>query len=227
LLEFKGTSEYLEDIVTRIEAPRLSNIAITFFNQLVFDTPQFSHFVSRTQIFETSNRAEISLSTSSASVGLFQQDGDRYLSVLQLNISCQASDWQLSSLSQVCTSSFPLSPTLERLEIHDNKQDWHEDVEHVQWLELLHEFVSVKDLVIHKQLVRLVAPALEELVGERVLEVLPALQKFYLQGPRPSNPVQEAIVKFIVARRVSGHPVTVYHQGESGEEYVLWEVVDS
>jgi hypothetical protein len=115
---------------------------------------------------------------------------------------------------------------LERLEILNDEQVWHDGVEHSQWLEILHTFVSVKDLVIDEQLVQLVAPALQELIGERVAEVLPALQNLYLKGPRPSNTVQKAIVPFVVARRISGHPVVVYHQRDSGGEYVLWEVVD-
>jgi hypothetical protein len=235
MLWFQGTSEYFEDIVSRIEAPRLDHIPITFFNQLIFDTPQLCHFISRTQILKTPNRVKISFSTSSASVSFFQPDGTPYDHVLQLMISCRAQDWQLSSLSQLCTSSFPLSATLERLEIDDKEQDWlevveqidwEESVEHIQWLELLHPFVSVKDLIVSEKLVQVVSPALQQLVGEQVAEVLPALQNIFLEGRRPSNPVQEAVFKFIVARRVSGHPVTVYHQDKPGKEYVRWEVVD-
>jgi hypothetical protein len=212
--------------VSRIETPRLGDIGITFFNRLIFDAPQLCHFISRTQILEMPNRAKISFSTFDASISLSQQDETTDRTIIDLWVSCRAPDWQLSSLSQVCTSSFPLPPTLERLKIHNNWQDWHEDVEHIQWLELLQPFVSVKDLVIHEELVPLVAPVFPQLVGERVAEVLPALQNLFLEGPQPSNPVRELIIKFIVARRVSGHPVIVYHQSELGEEYVRWEVID-
>jgi hypothetical protein len=114
---------------------------------------------------------------------------------------------------------------LERLEFLDYGQKWHEAVEHIQWLEVLRPFVSVKDLAIPTALVRFVAPVLQEVVGERVPEVLPALQNLFLEGPWPSNPVREVIAKFIVARRVSGHPVIVYHRGELGKEYVPWEII--
>jgi hypothetical protein len=225
-LDFKGTSEYLEYIVSRIDAPRLGQINITFFNQLVFDTPQLQHFISRTQTFHTLHRAEVSLSLFYATINLFQRDTAADRKVLSLQISCRAPDWQLSSLSQSCSSSFPPLLSLERLEILNDRQSWHDDVEHSQWFELLHPFVSVKDLVIHEQLVQLVALALQELIGERVTEVLPALQNLYLEVPRPSNPIQKAIVPFLVARRISGRPVVVYHQEDSGEEYVVWEVID-
>jgi hypothetical protein len=34
---FKGVSEYLEDVVARIDAPIIDRLSITFFNQLIFD----------------------------------------------------------------------------------------------------------------------------------------------------------------------------------------------
>lgn len=48
-LWFRGVSEYLEDLVSQIDAPLLDDVIITFFNQLVFDTPQLLRFVSRTE----------------------------------------------------------------------------------------------------------------------------------------------------------------------------------
>jgi hypothetical protein len=41
---FKGASEYLEDLVARIDAPRLCDLEITFFHSLDFDTPQIVQF---------------------------------------------------------------------------------------------------------------------------------------------------------------------------------------
>jgi hypothetical protein len=39
-IEFKGEIEYLEEILARIDAPRLRKMHIYFFNQIIFDTPQ-------------------------------------------------------------------------------------------------------------------------------------------------------------------------------------------
>jgi hypothetical protein len=196
------------------------------FNQLVFDTPRLRHFTGRTQILKSLNQARISFFTSHAVISLPWRDGmDGYYD-LSLQTSCRAPDWQLSSLAQLCTSSFPPLSTLEHLEIRDNGQHWHDDMEHTQWIELLHPFISVKDLIVSEELVHVVSPALQELVGERVAEVLPALQNIFLGGLQPSNPVREAIVNFIVARRLSDHPVTVYHQDKPGQEYVRWGIVD-
>jgi hypothetical protein len=35
------------------------------------------------------------------------------------------------------------------------------------------------------------------------------LQNIFLEGLQPSGPVQEGIVKFVAARQLSGHPITV------------------
>ena len=128
----------------------------------------------------------------------------------------QTSDWQLSSIAQVCNSIIPPLSTLETLRIDQGSSQrvrWYGDMADTQWLELLQPFTRVKDLVISGRLVRLVAPALQELTGERVTEMLPMPQKLFLEGPRPSGAVKEAIEKFIAARQLSGYPVTVNSVG--------------
>jgi hypothetical protein len=131
-----------------------------------------------------------------------------------LEILCRQSDWQLSSLAQVCRSSFPqaLISAVEHLYILERPRtqpDWQDDIESSQWLELLHPFAAVKGLYISENCTPVIAPTLQELVGERATEVLPALQTLYLEEPLPSKPDQEAIGRFIAARRLSSHPVVV------------------
>jgi hypothetical protein len=55
---FRGVCEYLDDIVACIDAPRLYKLEITFFNQIVFDTPQFTQFICRTTRTPTSKEFE-------------------------------------------------------------------------------------------------------------------------------------------------------------------------
>src|SRR5258708_8808468 len=51
-LGFKGVSEYLEDLLARIDAPRLYRLWIIFFNDIFFDTPQLIQFIGRTLTFK-------------------------------------------------------------------------------------------------------------------------------------------------------------------------------
>ena len=131
---------------------------------------------------------------------------------LSLRVLCDPSDWQLSSLSQLYNSVLSPLPTPEHLEIYNPREYWEDDMENVQWLELLHLFHSVKNLILSGKSFQLVAPALDGLDGESVTEVLPALQNIVLQGPQPSELDNKAIGKFIATRQLLGSPVTVQHR---------------
>ena len=212
---FKGDSEYLEDMLSRIDTPLHVQVTITFFNQLAFDTPRLCNLINHAETFKTPHRAEISFSSHNAVFTLYSKKRRAELKALDLGISCGPSDWQLSSLAQVIGLSVPPLPTLERLQLreHHKPQHWPDDIENSQWLELLRPFTFVKDLVLCGQMVRLVAPVLGELIGESVAEELPALQNIFVDGPLPSGslPWQKAIGQFITARQISGIPVAVHY----------------
>ena len=197
---FKCDSEYLEDFLARIDAPRLDFTTITLFNQLVFDTPLLRDFIGRTEAFNSLLQAHIFFSQSRVEVSLFRRKGTADHRTLNLGISCEASDWQLSSLAQLCSSSLPPLPTLKRLEILHDRRDWQEDMENIQWLELIRPFTFVKNLALHERSAPLVAPALQKLAEERVPELLPALRNLSCVGLKPSRPIEKAIAQFIAAR---------------------------
>jgi hypothetical protein len=207
----------LEDIVSRLEA-LLRRTEITFFNQLIFDTPLLRHFISRTAAFREAYQADILCDENAVLFSLYPPYGIDEEAGVMLSISCKPLDWQISSLVQVCSTSFPPLLTLERLDITinietdpDSPLEWQDDMEDTQWLDLLHPFTSVKNLHLHEDSVPFIAPALQELSGERVTEVLPTLENLFLEELQPSGPVKEAIEKFIAARQLSGCPVTVHY----------------
>ena len=82
-------------------------------------------------------------------------------------------------------------------------------IESSRWMELLHPFTAVKCLYISQEFAVCIAPSLQELVGERTMEVLPALETIFLEGPSEPIRVQEAIGQVSAARRLSGHPIAV------------------
>ena len=132
-------------------------------------------------------------------------------------------DRLLSSLAWFCGSFLlPLS-ALESLSLQVNtsrSSNWQEDP--TRWLDLLRHFINVKSLYLDAKAVPHVAPALQELVGEKVTEMLPALQNIILkpQQPKLSRPVPkaipEAVEQFAAARQLTGRPVAVHVGGESG-----------
>ena len=224
---FKGNSEYLEDIVSLIDTPLLHYFEITFFNQLIFDTPRLHDFISRTEKIKAHYRANVRFNQGHVVVHFPPQERTADHQGLFLAIVCTSLDWQLSSLAQVCGSSFPPLYTLEYLEILSHSQHWPDDIETTQWLELLYPFTAVKHLVLSTRLVPFVAPALQELAGGRVTEVLPMLQDLALEGSQRSRPVEEAIRQFIAARQLSGHPVAVIRPTFLAWQVRTWAVIEN
>ena len=225
-LQYHGDIEYLEDIVSRLDAPLLNDAHIVFFNQLVFNTPQLRQFISRTEKYKAPNHADVIFEDGYVTVAIFPPDEAEDDTMLNLIVSCKPSDWQLSSLAQVCTSELSALPSLERLHINQYRQHWEDDMENSQWLELLRPFTATKDLFVYEELFGLIAPALEELAGEGVMGVLPALQNIFLQGPKPSERIKKSIGEFIAARQVLDSPVTVYQRDGEDLDYGRWEVGD-
>ena len=209
--QFQGVSEYLEDVLAQIDAPLLDSIWITFFHQLIFDIPQLAQFMRHTARFQTLNEAHLYFDDSGVQVATLPLS--RALDEKsRLRISCKKLDWQLSSLAQVFTSFFPSIDMVEHLYIYRPRNlpsQWQDDIENGQWLEILDPFTAVTDLCVCKEFAQCITPALQELVEERVMDVLPALESLFLEELQPTGPVQEAIGQFVAARRVLGHPMAV------------------
>jgi hypothetical protein len=205
---FKGVTEYLEDLVTFIDAPQLKSLSITFFNQIDFDCPRLAQFINRTPALRALDEAHVQFYDTTVSVELpvGSTTPTRYIA-----ISCREPDWQLSSIEQVCNSLHPLS-TVERLYIdHEYSQlVWKNDaIEDTLWLELLRPFTAVENLYLPKEFAPGIAAGLQELVEGRITEVLPSLQNIFVEGLEPSGPFQENIEQFVAARQLSGHPIAI------------------
>ncbi len=210
-LQFKGVSEYLENLVAQIDAPLLGELGIVFFHQLVFDTPQLLRFVRRTNTLREPVEADVLFRGNFVRVNLYSRRQSVKHKILGSTILCRESDWQLSSLSQLCNSFLPLLSGLEHVGICEDslRPHWHDDMENTQWLELLRPFTAMKNLYLLKELAPRILPALQGLTGEGLTEVLPALQNIFIDGLEPSGHIQAVIGKFVVTGQLSGHPVAV------------------
>ena len=205
---FKGVSEYLEDLVSRIGIPLLQNVDITLFNQLIFNIPRLHDFLARAEAFKAHSRAVLT----------FHRDtiGFDLESRVSLQISCTNSDWQISSMAQVCSSFMPPFSTLERLDIREGSTSprrW-QDVEITQWLELLHPFTALRDLYLDKKVAPRVVLAIRGLVEDNETEDLRTLQNLFIEDLKPSGPLQEAIGEFVAACQHSGFPLAVHSWDE-------------
>ena len=204
-LIFKGVTEYLEILVTFVDAPRLAHFQITFFNQIDFDIPRLSQFINRTPPLRNRDEAHVQFDDRSAGI-LF--------GTLQISVLCREPDWQVSSIEQVCSSSLHPASTVEYLYIERRHLPlvWKEDaIEDTLWLQLLFPFIRVKNLYLSKEFAPIIAAALQELVGGGITEVLPGLQNIFIEQLRvePSGPFLKSLEQFAAMRQLSNHPVTI------------------
>ena len=210
LFQFKGDSEYLEVVVAHIDAPRLSTLITILFNDIVFDTPQLTQFIGRIPTVEALEKAHVTFDGDAAAVKLSSQTSGKS-DIVKVRIPCSELDWQVSSMEQICTSCLPPLPTLD-LHIDGNphyRQHWQGNVDNVLWLRLLHPFTFVKNLYLTEEIAQRIVPALQELVGVRATEVLPALENIFLEEGQRSGPLQEGIQQVVAVRQATNHPIAV------------------
>ena len=212
-LWFEGVSEYVDDLVARIDAPRLIKLDLAFFHQILFDTPELVQFICRTPALEAPEEARVIFMSSFAAIQLLSQAPDN--GDLRVAILCENREWpypwRLPSLEQVCTSCLPSLSNLEDLYISNHSRytsNWQDYIESAKWLKLLQPFTTVKKLYLTQDFVQCIMSSLLEFVGERTTEVLPSLQNIFLEGLEMSGAVQEGIQQFF-AMCQAGHPIAV------------------
>jgi hypothetical protein len=205
---FNGAGEYLDYLMARIDAPRLSDVDISFYDQVVIDTPQFAQFISRTPKLKAIDEARISIGDGIVGV-IFSSYG-----YLQVTLPVAELNWQVSSLERLCARCLPPLSMLEDLYItHDYpdwQRDWQDNSNDTLWLALLCLFPAVTNLYLCEEFAECIVPVLEELAESRTTEVLPTLQNIFLDG-LVSWDVREGIEEFVSGRQDIGQTIVVSH----------------
>jgi hypothetical protein len=212
-ISFDGVSEYLEDLVARIDAPRLCRVEITFFNQLVFDIQQLGRFIGHAPAFMPCNVAEIYIDDDRVMMCIMPKRTSPFR-LLRFKVSCREVDWQVSSVAQIA-NQLSESFSIDQLFIQDRTigTTFEDVMDETQWLELFHPFIAVKSLRMRSETTWMwshVVSALRGLSVEAATQVLPALDNFYLHDNQEFGPEEQDIEPFIVARQGSDHPVAFH-----------------
>ena len=212
---FRGHCRYLEVLITRIAFPLLGNFDVSFISWRNVDSPPICKFVSRIEALDMHHRADISFHDGSVNITLSRNEGLVDCRKIKLGILCRTLDLQLLRLMQLRSFFLPSLPTLEHLYIHAHGSfslDCHQfSTETLRWLEILHPFTLVKKLYLSEKLALRVARALQGLSGDKVTEVLPALQNISFLGHEPSGDILKAIGKFNATLQLSGRSVSVHY----------------
>ena len=199
-IQFEGTGEYFVDLLTCIDVPRLKVLFVSLFNVTDLALPQLAQFISRTPNFKTLNEARVIFHGNDVRLDLLSTTFGFEEPKIQL--ACGESGRQLSTLALIWTSFSPLLSMLNDLFICDLYCSSSLHISNNQWLELLRPFITVQSLYVSREFVPGITAALQELVGERISEVLPGLKNLFLEK-------LESIQLFVAARQLSGHPIAV------------------
>jgi hypothetical protein len=203
---FKGDSNYLEHLLTRIDAPILQTFSATFCNDIIH-LPQLLRFVSSVGRLGPPIRAMVDLELRRVLLKFTPSEcfelaitSEHFLEHI-LPMICGELSSLLSHVERVdlyCTPSRPgialSTPT------YFNRGRL--------WLELLQPFITAKRFYVSKELWFLLGRSLvfwRETAGE----VLPELRTLFLEESHPSGPAQRSTELFVALRQLSDRPITV------------------
>ena len=216
--EFKGNCEYVEDLVSRIDAPALEQINVTFFEQPAFGIPRLSRFISRTKEVKSPHHTSIRLTEDDITITQYFRRPTSDSGTFRLQIPCEELDRQVSLLIHVCRHLSELLSGVERFDIRALPRLSMEgdEMDTTVWLELFRPFRGVKKLEVTGGLVSSIASALERVTGEMARIVLPAMRDLHLFDS-PSVPA--SIEPFIAARQLCNRPVAVHYEREDSLDH--------
>ncbi|KAN0128288.1 hypothetical protein V8E53_013872 [Lactarius tabidus] len=223
---FRGVREYLEDFVARISAPLLATIEIDYFNQLVdFEVPQLWWFINHSEdLRQASTHCFVSFQDDRGSFCagprthiLESEPFDDFPCRIHVSILCKGIDWQVSHTAPAPNQiSAALSNLLHFAITADDIRPELDDMDGVDWLQLLRPFSSVQTLFVSREFAGQVSRSLDDIPEVMATELLPALDMLCLED----QPVSSAH-RFIAARWESGRPVTTVNTRKAFEERLI------
>ena len=206
---FRGVNAYLEGLLSRINTPLLEVLKVQLFNQLSFTVPHLFQFINKTESLKF-NFSQLFLHRDTVVLSANSQKGDR-VNHLHLAVSCRHVDWQVSAAAQIFNALVPILSITESLalgyEEHDLSSEQHNEINRMQWRNLLRPFNGVKALHIPGNLISHLSHSLQLENEESPLELLPELLElmYYKEG------TSDTFTPFINARQIAGRPVVLIH----------------
>jgi hypothetical protein len=205
-LKYRGTSKYLDTLVSRIDAPNLRDIDITFFGQPTMDAAQLGRFINRIEMMNSHRRADILTSERAISVSFTQSNGP---TTLELRIPCEQIDWQLSSMTQICNHFCPFLFRVEDVLIDTTRpSSGQDDLVGEQCVELIRTFSDAKDVRVPVEFMTNTLAALSSVDTP----VLPALLNLHVQEPKYADEAElsaDFVASLVTARQLSSCPVQI------------------
>ena len=140
---FHGASEYLECLLSGINAPVLKDIDISFFNQAtIFHNPQLLQFICLTETQRRHDEAKVHCSGDGISIAFTRKGAPHRMG---LRVRCMPVDWQLSCMAEICDNLSLIIADVQDLHVDayplQSRQD---NMDPLPMLDLFRPFSQVK-----------------------------------------------------------------------------------
>ncbi|KAN0136921.1 hypothetical protein V8E53_005362 [Lactarius tabidus] len=204
-LEYRGTSNYLDNLVARIDAPCLGDLDVTFFNQFAMEASQLGQFIERIEILKSLSQADVQISKRAISIRFSQP---RAPTSLGLTILCEQLVRQLFSMGQICNHFSPFLFRVKDLRVSSTRaSSGQDDIDGQRWLELIGPFGSAEDFRVAGELATDILRALTQVDGEHTI-ILPSLRNLCVTELWLAHgPLWDAAQSFITSRWPTSSPV--------------------
>ena len=208
-IKFDRVCSYTEDLMARIDCPRLNSILLRYHHD------PFNDF-HNSHIFEFINRSEDPRLTLFSQVIMDPYNGRLHLQFLHedhVPISFQFQNffnqfWGASRIGQVFTQLSAKLSSVRHLSVNSSEESL--GISNTDWAYILRSFTGLQTLFVSRGSVECIACALDE---ETADELLPTLEILCLEnGPANSG------AKFCSDRQLSGRPVTFVRTSTEFEE---------
>ena len=211
-IEFRGSCNYLEDLLSRISTSSLERACIWFFDEPHFDVLQLAQLLDCVAPQKLPDKAELLLHNNGTFLALTRSAGlppgglQRAPEWLTLSVQ---SGLKVSPMTQICRQIPSFLSSVRTLDIMTSLTPG-SDVDPAQWLGLFRVFGSVEKLYVMWGSVPDVARALQLVSADIAVDVLPALRE--LKFDWLATRWREAVTSFISARQLAGLPPIEFHQ---------------
>jgi len=229
---FGGSIEYMERLVSRIHSPHLEKLEIfsKISHQGVWDIPQLSQFISRTErLSSLPFRTSISLQMRNFSVGHHFRFLPSPQEVSRVFFRCDGmEDWQASQIYHISTQLSPLASDVKELKISafHLPLNLKRKTDPAPWLQLLTPYNNVEEVEFRGEGAACtgIASALEHSTRETAQELLPALRVLRIRGFDTSS--SRLITSFVATRQLTGRPVVIRRLNPRSQD-TDWETFEN
>ena len=226
-LEFEGDSEYLEDFVSRIDAPRLDELSVRIEHYEQGVRTRLSQFIDRTNLKLAQFRhAQVILDHDYTFVELDLPQGECHRACLFLGISYEKDKgilFLVSSIANVLNQLVPMLSDADYLSIKNMiclNEEERDALESTDWLPLFRSLSAVEAIEVSGGLAGYITSALDDAPEEMADTLFPVLKSLWFDDEEQTDrgkPVGST-ERFLSLRRHSGRPVTIVNSRDEFAE---------